>query len=133
MFQLPEMTMATINSVTPRVEKHGDDDKPAVSIKLSIEGPNTLLDAIDPQIRLALYKPKDDEPTLPGVEVSTPVLRCNAFEKHTLTASHEGMKPARSVPIYRPDQMRAYAGQCTAAAQARLGEQGARRHPTSSA
>ena len=90
MFQLAEFTQATINSVTPRVEKHGDDDKPAVSIKLSIEGPNTLLDAIDPNIRLALYKPKDDEPTLPGVEVSTPVLRCNAFEKHTLTASHEG-------------------------------------------
>ncbi len=50
MFQLPEMTMATINSVTPRVEKHGDDDKPAVSIKLSIEGPNPLLDAIDPAL-----------------------------------------------------------------------------------
>lgn len=90
MFQLTEFTQATINSVTPRVEKHGDEDKPAVSIKLSIEGPNTLLDAIDPNIRHALYKPKDDEPTLPGVEVSTPVLRCNAFEKHTLTASHEG-------------------------------------------
>lgn len=90
MFIIETFTQATINSVTPRVEKHGDEDKPAVSIKLSIEGPNTLLDAIDPQIRLALYKPKDDEPTLPGVEVATPVLRCNAFEKHTLTASHEG-------------------------------------------
>lgn len=63
MFQLAEFTQATVNSVTPRVEKHGDDDKPAVSIKLSIEGPNTLLDAIDPNISLALYKPKDDEPT----------------------------------------------------------------------
>lgn len=44
MFQLTEMTQATIASVTQRVEKHGDDDKPAVSIKLQIEGPNTLLD-----------------------------------------------------------------------------------------
>ena len=52
MFQLTEMTQATIASVTPRVEKHGDDDKPAVSIKLQqIEGPNTLLDAIDTNIR----------------------------------------------------------------------------------
>ena len=91
MFQLAEFTQATINSVTPRVEKHGGDDKPAVSIKLSIEGPNTLLDAIDPHIRHALYKAKPDEtPELPGVEPATPILRCNAFEKHTLTASHEG-------------------------------------------
>jgi hypothetical protein len=37
-------------------------------------------------------------------------------------ASHNGMKPARSVPIYRPDQMHAYADQCTAAAQARIAE-----------
>ncbi len=90
MFQLTEFTQATINSVTPRVEKHGDEDKPAVSIKLSIEGPNTLLDAIDPNIRHALYKAVDDQEQLPGVEPATPVLRCNAFEKHTLTASHEG-------------------------------------------
>ena len=91
MFQLAEFTKATINSVTPRVEKHGDEDKPAVSIKLSIEGPNTLLDAIDPGIRQALYKAKPDEtPELPGVEPATPILRCNAFDKHTLTASHEG-------------------------------------------
>jgi hypothetical protein len=91
MFQLPEMTMATINSVTPRVEKHGDEDKPAVSIKLSIEGPNTLLDAIDPGIRQALYKAKPDEtPELDGIEPATPILRCNSFEKTTLTTAHEG-------------------------------------------
>ena len=29
MFQLTEFTQATINSVTPRVEKHGDEDQPA--------------------------------------------------------------------------------------------------------
>lgn len=91
MFQLPEMTQATIASVTPRVEKHGDDDKPAVSIKLQIEGPNTLLDAIDTNIRHALYKAKpDDTPELEGIEQSTPILRCNSFERHTLATSHEG-------------------------------------------
>lgn len=91
MFKISEMTKATIDSVTPRVEKHGDDDRPAVSLKLSIEAPNTLLDAIDPNIRRALYMAKPDEtPELPGVEQSTPVLRCNSFEKHTLTTAHEG-------------------------------------------
>ncbi len=91
MFQLTEMTQATIASVTPRVEKHGDEDKPAVSIKLSIEGPNTLLDAIDTNIRHALYKAKpDDTPELEGIEQSTPILRCNSFERHTLATSHEG-------------------------------------------
>ncbi len=44
MFQIPEFTPARVASITNRVEKHGDDDKPAVSIKLQIEGPNTLLD-----------------------------------------------------------------------------------------
>lgn len=91
MFQLTEMTMATVQSVTNRVEKHGDEDVPAVTIKLAIEGPNTLLDAIDPQIRHALYKAKPDEtPELPGVEPATPILRCNSFEKTTLTTAHEG-------------------------------------------
>lgn len=106
MFQLAEFTQATINSVTPRVEKHGDDDKPAVSIKLSIEGPNTLLDAIDPHIRHALYKAKPDEtPELPGVEPATPILRCNAFDKHTLTASHEGWTLAIDSEVDDTDPM----------------------------
>ena len=91
MFKLDSFTQATVQSVTNRVEKHGDDDVPAVTIKLAIEGPNTLLDAIDPQIRHALYKAKpDEEPELPGVEPATPILRCNSFEKHTLTTAHEG-------------------------------------------
>lgn len=106
MFQLAEFTQATINSVTPRVEKHGDDDKPAVSIKLSIKGPNTLLDAIDPHIRHALYKAKPDEtPELPGVEPATPILRCNAFDKHTLTASYEGWTLAIDSEVDDTDPM----------------------------
>lgn len=45
MFQLTEMTQATVASVTPRVEKHADDDKPAVSIggvmRVYLSGPMT--------------------------------------------------------------------------------------------
>ncbi len=90
MFQINETTMATITSVTPRIEKHGDDDRPAVSIKVAIEAPNTLLDAIDPQIRHALYVAVEGQDELPGVEAATPVLRCNSFDTHHLTTKHEG-------------------------------------------
>lgn len=90
MFQITEFTYARLASITARVEKNGDDDKPAVSLKLEIEAPNTLLDVIDPKIRHALYEAVDSQEQLPGVEPATPVLRCNSFEKHTLAAAHEG-------------------------------------------
>lgn len=90
-FQITEPTEAKLTSVTPRTEMHGDDEVPAVSISVEIECANTLLDLIDPQIRHALYKPKpDDTPELPGVEASTPVLRCNTIDRVKLTTAHEG-------------------------------------------
>lgn len=91
MFEIVEFMEAQVRSVTNRVEKHGDDEKPAVTIGLEVTAANTLLDCIDPKIRHALYMAKpDSEPELPGVEPSTPVLRCNSFETHKLSASHEG-------------------------------------------
>lgn len=90
MFQIPEMIEAHVASVTNRVEKHGDDDKPAVSIRFEIECANTMLDVIDPSIRLALYKAVEDQDQLPGVEPATPVLRCNSFDRIALTTAHEG-------------------------------------------
>jgi hypothetical protein len=91
MFQIPEFTQARVASITNRVEKHGDDEKPAVSLSLEIEAENTILDQIDPKIREALFKPKpDEEPELPGVEQSTPVLRCNSIDRVTLPTKHEG-------------------------------------------
>ena len=91
MFQIPEFTPARVASITNRVEKHGDDEKPAVSLSLEIEAENTILDQIDPKIREALFKPKpDEEPELPGVEQSTPVLRCNSIDRVTLPTKHEG-------------------------------------------
>ena len=61
-------------------------------MRLEIEVPNTLFDVIDPQIRHALYTVKTGppRPEAPGVEQSTPILRCNSFEKHALTTAHEG-------------------------------------------
>jgi len=92
MFKLETFTEAHVAGVTTRTEKHGDDDVPAVSIAVEIETANTLLDCIDPSIRQALYKAVDDQPTLEGVETSTPVLRCNAFDVIPLTTSHEGWR-----------------------------------------
>ena len=91
MLQITEFTQAALTSVTNRIEKHGDDDKPAVTLMVEITAPNTLLDTIDPGLRHALYKAKpDSEPELPGVEQSTPVLRTNCIDSVALTVAHEG-------------------------------------------
>ena len=107
MFQIPEMTEARVASITNRVEKHGDAEKPAVSLGLEIEAANTILDQIDPKIREALFKPKPDaEPELPGVEQSTPVLRCNSIDRVTLPTKHEGWTLAVDDNIDAEDPMR---------------------------
>lgn len=90
MLKIEEFIEASLASVTNRIEKHGDDDVPAVSLTLVIEAANTMLDQIDPAIRQALYKPVDDQDQLPGVEPATPVLRCHSFDTVALTTSHEG-------------------------------------------
>lgn len=90
MFSIPEYTEAHVASITTRVEKHGDDEKPAVSIGLNITTANTALDAIDPKLREALFKAAEDLPQLPGMEANTPVLRCNSIDRVTLPTKHEG-------------------------------------------
>jgi len=90
MFQLHDFTEAHVASVTNRTEAHGDDRVPALSIGLEIEAANTLLDQIDPNIRHALYKAVDGQEQLPGVEPSTPVLRCHSIDHAVLTTVHEG-------------------------------------------
>lgn len=91
MFEILTMTEVHLATFTKREETHGDEKVAAVSIGVELTGANTLLDAIDPQIRHALYRVVDEaaEP-MPGIEPATPVLRCNSFEKHSLTATHEG-------------------------------------------
>lgn len=89
-FQIQEFTEAHLASVTNRVEKHGDEDKPAISLALEITTANTVCDLIDPTLRPALYKRDDDQQDLPDVEPSTPVLRCNAIDRVVLPTKHEG-------------------------------------------
>jgi hypothetical protein len=93
MFELTEFTEARLASVTNRIEKHGDEDVPAITLSVVITAANTLLDTIDPGLRHALYKAKPDEvPELPGMEAHTPILRTNCIDTVVLTTSHEGWK-----------------------------------------
>lgn len=97
-FEILTPTDAKLTSVTPRTEKHGDDDVFAISLGLSITGPNTMLDALSPSLRNALYMAVPGQDQLPGVEPATPLLRCkvlqevklgpSAFEGWTLAVDH---------------------------------------------
>lgn len=89
-FELIEPQIAKITSVTNRIEKHGDEDVPAISIGFKIEAANTILDLIHPSIRPPLYKAVEGQDQLPGVEPSTPLLRTRAFSKCDLSGAFEG-------------------------------------------
>ena len=90
MLQILDFTEAHLATVTARSQKHGDDEVPAVSLGLELTVANTLLDAIDPDIRHSLFKRQDGQDDLPGVEPSTPILRCNSIDKVTLPTKYEG-------------------------------------------
>ena len=90
-FELLTPTAAKLNSVTPRKEMHGDEPVSAITLALAITGPNTLLDAIDGgKLRNALYMPVPAQDQLPGVEVSTPLLRTRLIETLQLNGALEG-------------------------------------------
>lgn len=90
MFQILKFTEALLATVTNRVEKHGDDEKPAVSLGLEITTGNQILDLIDPKLRPTLYKRQDEQPDLEGVELVLPVLQCNSIDRVLLPTKHEG-------------------------------------------
>lgn len=84
-FELATKTPATLSSVTPRIEKHGDRDVPAVTLGLRITAANTLLDLLAPGLMAMLYKPVEADPVqgeLPEVEqaISMPLLRVRIID-----------------------------------------------------
>jgi hypothetical protein len=79
MFELQNPTTALLTSVTPRTEHHGDSTVVAVSMKLKITGPNTLLDLLSPALRHTLYTAVEGQDQLPGVEPATPLLRAKGI------------------------------------------------------
>lgn len=93
MFEITEYTEAKL-AVQNRTEKHGEEDRPAVTLGFEITTANTLLDQIDAGLRECLYKAKSDglQADLPDVEPSTPVLRSNVIDTVKLATSHEGWR-----------------------------------------
>lgn len=89
MLEIQTMTEATLATLTPRSEKHGDDDVPAVSLALSMTVSNELLDTIDKDLAPRLFKHPGSKP-LPGVRDALTVLGCNSIERVALTTKHEG-------------------------------------------
>ncbi len=91
MFQFEHSLQAKIRSVTNRVESHGDDEVPAVSIGFEIEDTNEILDLIDPQLRPTFYRAKDeDQEDLPEVKSITPILRCNSLGQQHIERTYDG-------------------------------------------
>lgn len=89
-FEILTPTDATLTSVTPRVEKHGDEEVFAITLGLRVTAANTMLDDLAPGLRDALYKSVEDQELLPGVEPTTPVLRCKVVETVALKSCFEG-------------------------------------------
>jgi len=96
-FEILTLTPATLTSFTGRTETHGKHKVPAVSCRLRFRGPNTLLDKLSPSIRHTLYMAAEGQEDLPGVEPTTPLLRCkdiktwspeNCYEGWTVTIEH---------------------------------------------
>ena len=90
-FELRTPTAATLKTVTPRTEIHGDEPVSAISLGLSIKAANTLLDALDGgKLRNALYMAVPGQDQLPGVEPSTPLLRARGIEEVKCAGTLEG-------------------------------------------
>jgi hypothetical protein len=93
MFELKTTTECELTSFTGRTQKSGRDDVPAVSFRLKIsDAKNTLLDMLSPTIREVIYAPIEGQEQLPGVEVTTPVLRCREMKTWKSDTVHEGWK-----------------------------------------
>lgn len=79
MFEITTPITATLVSVTSRVERHGEEEVPAVSYGLKITSANTLLDLLDKDLRGAIYHAPRNK-SIEGVDPIAPTLRCKAIE-----------------------------------------------------
>ena len=100
-FEILTFTEATLTTFTGRTETHGKAIVPAVSFRLLFKGPNTLLDRLSQSARQTFYMAAPGQEDLPGVDPTTPHLRCkdvkhwtpeNAYEGWTVTIDRTGNK-----------------------------------------
>lgn len=93
MFELKTTTECELTSFTGRTQKSGKEDVPAVSFRLRItNAQNTMLDMLSPTMRLMAYAPVEGQEQLPGVELTTPVLRSPDLKTWKSDVVHEGWK-----------------------------------------
>jgi hypothetical protein len=90
MFELLTPQAATLASVQPRTEMHGDEEKLAVTLAFKITTANTLLDRLSPTLRDALYMAEPNQLSVPSVDPGTPRLRTDAIRVAVLDFSFEG-------------------------------------------
>lgn len=90
MFQLTTPTEVKLTAVTARVENHGDDKVPAISLSFHYNGPNTFLDLIDKTLLPRFYDfPESKE--IPGVNPMRTVLATRSIDKIKLRNACEEM------------------------------------------
>jgi len=76
LFRIDTATEARLNTFTARTEKHGTEDVAALTLGLSITGPNLLLDKVSETLRHAFYRVADDyTEALENIDPPTTVLR----------------------------------------------------------
>jgi hypothetical protein len=90
MFEITEPTDATLVSITNREENHGEDKVPAISLRVKLRGPNTMLDWLEKTLRPALYTKVKGQQPIEGVEITSPNLRTKCMEHIALVAKYEG-------------------------------------------
>lgn len=57
MIHFPEQRDVTLRNVQTRMEKHGEQDVPAIDLAIGLKASNSYLDMIHPDLRAALFKP----------------------------------------------------------------------------
>jgi hypothetical protein len=89
MFLIEEFTEARLNTVTPRSEHHGEDEKPAVTLGVEVTTSGAILDTIDKDLRGRAFKRNGTKP-LPGMDDALTVLACNSIEYIAVAKKFEG-------------------------------------------
>ena len=81
-FELTTPTNCRLTKLISRTEKAGKKDIPAISYYLKLEGvENLILDMLSPTFRLMAYAPVEGQETLPGVPITTPILRSKDLKR----------------------------------------------------
>lgn len=93
LFELPHDTECELTAFVGRTQKSGRDDVPAVSFRLQLTSvQNTMLDMFSKTMRLTVYAPIEGQEQLPGIELTTPILRSKDLKHWAPETRLEGWK-----------------------------------------